>query len=143
MKKLFVLFMLLFLATANIYSQNNSGFGDTKTEQKNKTLKIGIVISTNDAETVWNALRLANYSLAENDTVSIFLMGKGVEISNISDKGFDVKSELNDFIDKGGNILACGTCMRSRKMEDSKTCPISSLSDLYNLIRANEKIITF
>ena len=34
---------------------------------------------------------------------------------------------LNDFINKGGNILACGTCMRSRNMKDSKACPISSV----------------
>ncbi|OFX18385.1 MAG: sulfur reduction protein DsrE [Bacteroidetes bacterium GWA2_31_9] len=104
---------------------------------------MGIVISTNDAETAWNALRLANYSLAENDTVSIFLLGKGVELSSISSKDFDITSELNDFIDKGGSVLACGTCMRSRNMDGSKTCPISSMSDLYNLIRANEKVLTF
>ena len=143
MKKLIVLFFLLFLATASIYSQNNSDCGGSKTPKNNKPIKIGIVISTNDAETVWNALRLANYSIAENDTVSIFLLGKGVELSNISNNEFDIKSELNNFIDKGGNILACGTCMRSRKMEGSKTCPVSSLSDLYNLIRTNEKILTF
>lgn len=143
MKKLTVLFFLLFIVTASTYSQTGSDCGDVKTTQKNKPLKIGIIISTNDAETVWNALRLANFSLAENDTVSIFLLGKGVELSTISNKEFDIKSELTEFIDKGGNILACGTCMRSRNMKDSKICPISSLSDLYNLIRTNEKILTF
>ncbi|MFH0867554.1 MAG: DsrE family protein [Bacteroidota bacterium] len=143
MRKLYVLIILIFFVIVNIYSQNSSGREDTITNQKYKLIKMGIIISTNDPETVWNALRLANFSLAENDTVSIFLIGKGVEISNISDKEFDVASQLNDFIDKGGNILACGTCMRIRKMEGTKTCPVSSLSDLYNLIRLNEKIITF
>jgi len=42
-------------------------------------MTIGIVISTNDAETVWNAFRLANYALNQGDTVSVFLLGKGVE----------------------------------------------------------------
>ena len=143
MKKLALLFFVLLFATASIYSQINAGCGESVEPQKNKALKIGIVISTNDAETAWNALRLANYSLAENDTVSIFLLGKGVELSSISSKDFDITSELNDFIDKGGSVLACGTCMRSRNMDGSKTCPISSMSDLYNLIRANEKVLTF
>ncbi len=42
-------------------------------------MTIGIVISTNDAEMVWNAFRLANHALNQGDTVSVFLLGKGVE----------------------------------------------------------------
>lgn len=143
MKRISVLFFLLILASSSIYSQNNSGCGDTKPIQKSKPIKLGIIISTNDTETVWNALRLANYSIAENDTVSIFLLGKGVEITTIESKEFDVSIQLNDFINNGGKVLACGTCMRSRNLEGSKTCPISSLSDLYDMVRECDKTLTF
>ena len=32
-------------------------------------MKIGVVISTNDAETCWNALRYANFALSQKDEV--------------------------------------------------------------------------
>jgi sulfur relay (sulfurtransferase) complex TusBCD TusD component (DsrE family) len=143
MKILSVAFLFFLFAAGNLYSQGNPGCGAAKTPDLYKPIKIGIVISTNDPESVWNALRLANFSLAENDTVSIFLLGKGVEISTIVDKKYDIKGPLDDFMGKGGKILACGTCMQSRKMEESKACPVSSLSDLYDLIRKSDKVLTF
>lgn len=39
-------------------------------------MEIGIIISTNDIETCWNALRYANFSLSQKDEVKIFFMGK-------------------------------------------------------------------
>jgi uncharacterized protein involved in oxidation of intracellular sulfur len=42
-------------------------------------MKIGVIISSNDAETCWNALRYANFSLGQKDEVKVFLTGKGVE----------------------------------------------------------------
>jgi uncharacterized protein involved in oxidation of intracellular sulfur len=36
-------------------------------------MKLGSLISQTDPETVFNALRLANYSLKQGDTVRIFL----------------------------------------------------------------------
>ena len=44
-------------------------------------MKIGVVISSNGAETCWNALRYANFALGQKDEVKIFFMGKGVGIS--------------------------------------------------------------
>ena len=46
-------------------------------------MKIGLVIYSNDPETVWNALRLGNYSLKEGDDASVFFMAKGVECESI------------------------------------------------------------
>ena len=47
-------------------------------------MKIGVIISSNDAETCWNALRYANFSLGQKDEVKVFLAGKGVEYQAIS-----------------------------------------------------------
>ena len=43
-------------------------------------MKIGVVISSNDAETCWNTLRYANFCLGQKDEVKIFFMGKGLSI---------------------------------------------------------------
>jgi len=48
-------------------------------------MRLGMVITQTDAETVFNALRLALYSLEQGDEVHIFLSGKGVEIDRVED----------------------------------------------------------
>ncbi len=136
--------LILICFSANMGNAQSSGTrGDTKTNHTNKPLKIGIVISSNDPETVWNAFRLANYSVQESDTVSIFLIGKGVEAPSLSSTDYDVKGLMEKFYDAGGKILACGTCLKSRNDEGSKLCPKSTLSDLYKIIKTNEIILTF
>jgi uncharacterized protein involved in oxidation of intracellular sulfur len=37
-------------------------------------MKLGIVIYSDHPETVWNAFRLANFSLNKKDQVKVFLM---------------------------------------------------------------------
>ena len=41
-------------------------------------MKLGIVISTNEPEVVWNAFRLGVTSLKTKNKVKIFLINKGV-----------------------------------------------------------------
>jgi uncharacterized protein involved in oxidation of intracellular sulfur len=142
MKKLFI-FLTLVCIAATALAQNASNCGGKKSATEKKSVKIGIVLYSNDAETVWNAFRLANYSLGEGDSVSVFLLGKGVEAQKISTKDFDVTGQMNDFAASGGKILACGTCLRLRNQEGSKLCPVSSLSDLYAIIKASDKVLTF
>jgi uncharacterized protein involved in oxidation of intracellular sulfur len=142
-KKIFLLLILICLSANTVNAQSSGNYSDTKTKQTNKPSKIGIIISSNDPETVWNAFRLANYSVQEGDTVSIFLIGKGVETPTMSSKDYDVKGLMEKFYDAGGKILACGTCLKSRNNEGSKLCPVSSLSDLYKIVKTNEIILTF
>ena len=76
-----------------------------------KPTSIGIVIYSNDAETVWNALRFANYTISAGDTVSIFLLGKGVELNTMNDKKFDLKEQTDNYLKNGGNTwLAALVC---------------------------------
>ena len=42
-------------------------------------MKLAIIISTNNSETNWNALRLDNFAIKQEDEVKIFLIGQGVE----------------------------------------------------------------
>ena len=106
-------------------------------------MRIGIVISTNEAEVVWNAFRFANFSLDKGHTVKVFLIGKGVECGEIEDRKFDVKSQTEKFLEKKGKILACGTCLKSRNKEGSEVCPISSMADLMQIVEESDKIISF
>ena len=63
------------------------------------------VVSTNDAETVYNAVRLANVSLDNKKEVNLFMLGKGVEFNEISTEEFDVNSHVEKLYAKGGELI--------------------------------------
>jgi len=105
-------------------------------------MKLGMIITQTEAETVFNALRLALYSLEQGDDVRIFLSGKGVEIDQIEDPKFDVKDQAQKVLDGGGQFLACGACLKLRKSEGSEVCPLSTLKDQYEIVRDSDKVIT-
>ena len=106
-------------------------------------MKIGIVISSNDAETCWNALRYGNYSLNQKDEVKVFLMGKGVEYQKISTDKFNTIEQAEKLLQSGGKILACVTCIKSRNQEGTEMCPINTMKDMYEVIKESDKIATF
>lgn len=105
-------------------------------------MKLGMIITQTEPETVFNALRLALYSLEQGDQVRIFLSGKGVEIDQVEDPKFNVKSEAQKVLDAGGEFLACGTCLKLRNSEGSEVCPLSTLKDHYEAVRDSDKVIT-
>ena len=106
-------------------------------------MKIGVIISSNDAETSWNALRYANFCLGQKDDVKVFLAGKGVEYQSISTEKFDTIGQAEEFIQGGGRILACGTCIKSRNQEGTEMCPINTMKDMYEIIKESDKVVTF
>ena len=106
-------------------------------------MKIGIVIYSNDPETVWNAFRFGNFALKEGDKVKVFLLAKGVECESLDTDKFKITKQMQALIDGGGEILACGTCLRMRKSEGSELCPLSTMKDLYEIVKESDKIVTF
>jgi uncharacterized protein involved in oxidation of intracellular sulfur len=106
-------------------------------------MKLGIIISQTEPETVFNALRLANYSLKQGDAVRIFLVGKGVELDQISDAKFNVQEQAQAVLAAGGEFLACGTCLKFRESAGSEVCPLSTLKDLYEIVRDSDRLLTF
>ena len=101
------------------------------------------MISADDAETAFNALRFANFSLKKGDKVSVFFLGKGVVGAQKNEKPFDVKEQIENFVDAGGKVYACKVCLKLHNLEPSKTCPMSTMDDLYNLVNSNTKVLTF
>jgi len=106
-------------------------------------MKIGIVVYSCDSETVWNAFRFGNFALKEGDEVKVFLLGKGVGCESLDTEKFKVPEQMHSFVDNGGKILACGACLRMRHAEGSETCLLSTMKDLYEIIKESDKVITF
>jgi uncharacterized protein involved in oxidation of intracellular sulfur len=65
-------------------------------------MTLGIILSTSDPETCWNALPLEVFALKQKDTVGVFLNGKGVEIEGIGSPQFDVAGAARQLLDLGG-----------------------------------------
>ncbi len=139
MKRFFLLSAItLCLLSNSLYAQIT-----IQQSEKKAPTSLGLVIYSNESETVWNVLRLANFSKNQGDTVNIFLLGKGVELENLIQENKDIDEQVELFINGGGSILGCGTCLKSRNNDEPQVCKFSSLKDLYELIRENTIVLTF
>jgi uncharacterized protein involved in oxidation of intracellular sulfur len=107
------------------------------------TMKLGIIIYSDDSETVWNAFRLGNFALNEGDEVRVFLLAKGVECESLDTEKFKVTEHMHTFFEAGGNIFACGSCLKIRHSSGSEVCPLSTMRDLYDIVKDCDKTITF
>jgi len=106
-------------------------------------MKLGVIIETKEYEKAWNAMRLAVTAKKSGHEVKVFLMGEGVEIENLTHEKFNVAEQVKAFDELSGEILACGTCLKSRSMEGTEVCPLSTMIDCINLIEWADKVVTF
>ena len=106
-------------------------------------MKLGIVIYSADAETVWNAFRLGNFALKKGDTVKVFLLAKGVECESLDTDKFNITEQIKGLVDSGGKIYACGTCLKIRQSNGTELCPLSTMNDLYEIVKESDKVVTF
>jgi uncharacterized protein involved in oxidation of intracellular sulfur len=105
-------------------------------------MKLGIVLYSTDPESAWNAFRLGVYARQQGDTVTVFLLAKGVECEALDSERFPVRAQMQELVDQGGAILACGTCLKLRQREGTELCPLSTLKDLYELVRDSDRVIS-
>lgn len=106
-------------------------------------MKLGIILETKENEKAWNAFRFATTARKRNHDVKVFLMGEAVECESITHEKYDVAGQLKTFIEADGEILACGTCLISRKMAGSDSCPISTMDDCIEMVEWADKVVTF
>jgi len=138
MKKVVFLSALIIGLSSLSFGQSGSG-----SEENPAPTSIGMVVYSQDVETIWNALRLANFAVNSGDTVEIFLLGKGVVVDSLAKTNADIKKQTDTFLNSGGTIQGCGTCLRSRNNVNPQVCTMSSMSDLYAVIRKNKILLTF
>lgn len=60
-------------------------------------MQVLFIISSDDAETVYNAMRLANVGVKKGDDVSVFMLGKGVMFEQIGTADFPVGAEIERY----------------------------------------------
>lgn len=107
-----------------------------------KGLRIGVILETKEAEKAWNAFRFGVKALENGHEVRLFLLGEAVECQDNAHDRFDVRGQMEAFTRGGGGILACGTCLRSRGMEATELCPVSTMQDLVDLVTWSERLVS-
>jgi uncharacterized protein involved in oxidation of intracellular sulfur len=60
-------------------------------------MNILFIISTDDAETAYNAMRLANVAVNKGDDVSVFMLGKGVLFEQSSTQQFNLLEQISQY----------------------------------------------
>jgi uncharacterized protein involved in oxidation of intracellular sulfur len=60
-------------------------------------MNVLFIISTDDAETAYNVVRLANVAVKKGDDVSLFMLGRGVLFEEQSTEQFNVMEQLNQY----------------------------------------------
>jgi uncharacterized protein involved in oxidation of intracellular sulfur len=106
-------------------------------------MKIGIILETRENEKAWNAFRFAVTAINEGHEVKVFLMGEAVECQGLIHDKFNVDEQLKKFAAVGGEILACGTCLKSRQLEGTEVCPVSTMLDCINMVVWADRTVTF
>jgi hypothetical protein len=90
-------------------------------------MKIGIIISSNDAETCWNALRYANFAIGQKDEVKVFFMGKGVEYQKVSTDKFNTVEQADKLL----KVRCKDLCLRDMYQKQGAG-KYRDVSDFYN-----------
>ncbi len=106
-------------------------------------MKLGVIIETKEYEKAWNAMRFAVTALKNGHEVKVFLMGEAVEIEKMTHEKFNIEIQVTKFHEAGGQILACGTCLKSRNMGETEVCPISTMNDCVAMVEWSDKVVTF
>ena len=60
-------------------------------------MKMLFIISTDEGETIYNAMRLANVAVGRGDEVSVFMLGKGVLYEKSGSEQFNVIEVVEKF----------------------------------------------
>jgi sulfur relay (sulfurtransferase) complex TusBCD TusD component (DsrE family) len=106
-----------------------------------------LVIHSSDPETAWNAFRLGNTMLGYENDVAVFLLGAGVTCAGQAAEKFDVREQMNIFIEYGGRLFGSEICCNNHldenpDLKDALPCEWVTLQTLYSLIKDSDRVIT-
>jgi predicted peroxiredoxin len=143
MRKNIIILALIIFSGINGKAQF-SGCENIAAFSKSRTPDMAIIISSGDVETVWNAIRLGIVAQSKGDSVVIFVISKAMDVfMNDTSSRFPIEKTCDQFLSKGGDIYSCATCAKMRHTEFVQSCTITSIFDLYAIVKQSKKVITF
>ncbi len=77
------------------------------------------------------------------DEVKVFLLGKGVESESLDKGVFKVTEQIQAFLNAGGRIFACGTCLEIHGLQAPESFMVATLKNIHEIVEESDKVITF
>jgi uncharacterized protein involved in oxidation of intracellular sulfur len=65
------------------------------------------------------------------------------KVESLNTDRFKIEEPMRSFVDHGGQIMAGGTCISSRGSQGSDLCPVSTMKDLYEVVKESDWVVTF
>jgi len=96
-----------------------------------------------------NALRLADALLERGEWVDLFFIGDGVHAARAGQDpsgAGSVEDQLRGVMERGADVILCGTCCRARGLVPEHVVPgarISTIRELADLVAGADKVVTF
>ena len=102
-----------------------------------------IIISSDNPEIRWNAVRFGNFLLNEGEDVSIFLNGPGTALYEGDSDTFPIREQAKMFALSEGELQACGKCMDLHGVEEDEYLKRSNMINLYALVKKADRVINY
>lgn len=101
-------------------------------------------------ERAWNAFRLARAMIVKDMEVNIFLLEDGVTVAKKGQRPpegyYNLEEMLNELIQSGAKVLACGTCLQARGLSQIDLVPgveVGKMLDLAEWIKESKSVLSF
>jgi uncharacterized protein involved in oxidation of intracellular sulfur len=85
-----------FQSVQNLVVLRRSKFSHQK-RKGDLAIKMLFILTIDDGETIYNAMRLANVGVEKGDEVSVFMVGKGVLFEKSGSEQIDVMGQMDKF----------------------------------------------
>ena len=102
------------------------------------------------SEGPYNALRLADALLERGEWEDLFFVGDGVHAARTgqdpSGAAVSVEGQLRGVLERGAEVMLCGTCCRSRGQALEHVVEgarIGTIRELADLVADADKVVTF
>ncbi|SMP02855.1 uncharacterized protein involved in oxidation of intracellular sulfur [Desulfurobacterium pacificum] len=108
-------------------------------------MKLAVVVGTNEVKRMRSALKFVNAAVTDSE-VKLFILGECFKDKILDVEELHLKEAIESFLERGGKIYTCGTCIVVKKfIKDGEegVCPLSTMEDLYEIIKWADKVIYF
>ncbi|WP_457567970.1 DsrE family protein [Desulfurobacterium sp.] len=106
-------------------------------------MKLAVIIGTDKIRRIRSAISFANIAIEDGNEVKVFFLGECFDTRIIDAEEVKLKDRMEKFLKAGGQFYTCGTCIVIEKYVDNGACPLSTMEDLYEIVKWADKTVHF
>ena len=95
-------------------------------------------IGTNDSELGGNLAKMAIYTLSESERIPAYVLFMNEGVKLVTGVEPQIIENLNTLIEKGAQVLVCGTCLNYYELTDK--IQVGTVSNMYDILGAMQEV---